>query len=100
MLKVPHVTGYLSEHFGSDRVAPLVAYLVSERCEVTGEAFAAGGGKFARVVYAASPALDVDASVDAVAKAMSQAMGSEDWTVFLATHDSMLHLGMPPDLER
>ena len=34
---------------GPEQVAPMVAYLASAACTVTGEAFSAGGGRFARV---------------------------------------------------
>lgn len=36
-------------------VAPLVAYLAHERCPVTGEMYAAGGGRFARMFIACGP---------------------------------------------
>jgi len=35
-----------------DLVAPMVAYLSHERCEVSGEIYTAGAGRFARVVWA------------------------------------------------
>ena len=91
---------HLREHFGSERVSPLVAYLVSEACEVSGEAFLAGGGGCARVVYAASPTLGFDASPGSAESAVKQAMASTDWTVMRSTHQSMVHLGVPQDIER
>ena len=91
---------HLRQHFGSERVAPLVAHLVSEGCEVSGEAFLAGGGRFSRVVYAASPALEIDESPGSVECAMKQAMAANDWTVMRSAHQSMVHLGVPEDLER
>ncbi|MDJ0849328.1 MAG: SDR family NAD(P)-dependent oxidoreductase [Myxococcota bacterium] len=91
---------HLRQHFGSERVAPLVAYLVSEGCEASGEAFLAGGGRFSRVVYAASPALEIDESPGSVECAMKQAMAANDWTVMRSAHQSMVHLGVPEDLER
>jgi NAD(P)-dependent dehydrogenase (short-subunit alcohol dehydrogenase family) len=36
-------------------VAPLVAYLAHEDCPVTGEMYAAGGGRFARMFIASAP---------------------------------------------
>jgi NAD(P)-dependent dehydrogenase (short-subunit alcohol dehydrogenase family) len=36
-------------------VAPLVAYLAHESCPVTGECYAAGGGRFQRLFLAATP---------------------------------------------
>jgi len=91
---------HLRQHFASDAVAPLVAWLVSERCDVTGEAFSAGGGRFARVVYAASPAEAIDASLDSVEAAMGRAMAATDWTVMRSTHQNMVHLGVPEDIQR
>jgi hypothetical protein len=90
----------LREDFGADTVAPLVAYLASPACEVTGEAFSAGGGRFARVVYAASPTAEIDDRLETVARAMERTMAAAQWTVMHSTHDSMVHLGMPEDLER
>jgi NAD(P)-dependent dehydrogenase (short-subunit alcohol dehydrogenase family) len=91
---------HLREHFASDAVAPLVGYLVSEGCDVTGEAFTAGGGRFARVVYAASPAEVIDSSLESVEAAMERTMTATDWTVMQSTHQSMVHLGVPEDIER
>ncbi|HVS66995.1 MAG TPA: SDR family NAD(P)-dependent oxidoreductase [Mycobacteriales bacterium] len=39
----------------SDLVAPMVAYLAHETCPVTGEIYAAGAGRFARIVLAQTP---------------------------------------------
>jgi len=46
-----HVTdsGLPPEAAGPEQVAPMVAYLASAACSVTGEAFSAGGGRYARV---------------------------------------------------
>jgi len=46
-----HVTdsGLPPEAAGPEQVAPMVAYLASSACTVTGEAFSAGGGRYARV---------------------------------------------------
>ncbi|MBW2667171.1 MAG: SDR family oxidoreductase [Deltaproteobacteria bacterium] len=41
--------GPLAEKLGPDYVTPLVAYLVSEQCELTHEIFDVGGGRYARV---------------------------------------------------
>ncbi len=41
--------GPLVESLNPALVSPMVAYLVSEECEVTHEVFSAGGGRFARV---------------------------------------------------
>jgi NAD(P)-dependent dehydrogenase (short-subunit alcohol dehydrogenase family) len=41
--------GPLAEKLSPDYVTPLVAYLVSEQCELTHEIFDVGGGRYARV---------------------------------------------------
>ena len=67
---------------------------------MTGEAFTAGGGKFARIVYAASPAREIDLTMESVASGMAHAMDTSDWTPQGSTAESMVHLGMPPELEQ
>jgi len=42
-------TGLPAEVAGYEQVAPMVAYLASSACCVSGEAFSAGGGRYARV---------------------------------------------------
>ncbi len=91
---------HLRDHFGAEKVAPVVAHLVSDQCTVTGEAFTAGGGKFARIVYAASPAQEVDLTMESVDTGMAHAMDTSDWTPQGSTAESMVHLGMPPELEQ
>src|SRR3546814_6735454 len=41
-----HIRGEMAEVFTPDRVAPLIAWLASEDCDVTGEVIVAGGGRF------------------------------------------------------
>jgi NAD(P)-dependent dehydrogenase (short-subunit alcohol dehydrogenase family) len=45
----------LTEQLSPDLVAPLVAYLAHEECQVSGEIYAAGAGRFARMFIAATP---------------------------------------------
>lgn len=91
---------HLREHFPSDAVAPLVGYLASERCGVSGEAFLAGGGGFSRVVYAASPTEALGASPGSIERAMERAMAATDWSIMRSTQDAMVHLGVPEDIDR
>ena len=44
-----HSSGLAPEDAGPERVAPIVTYLASAACSVSGEAFSAGGGRFGRV---------------------------------------------------
>ena len=91
---------HLRGHFGAEKVAPVVAYLVSDSCDVSGEAFTVGGGQFARIVYAASPAQEIDLTMESVAQGMDHAMSTSDWTPQGSTAESLVHLGMPPELEQ
>ena len=91
---------HLRAHFGAEKAAPVVAYLVSDRSEVTGETFTVGGGQFARIVYAASPAQEIDLTMESVAQGMALAMSTSDWTPQGSTAESLVHLGMPADLEQ
>ena len=86
----------------SGEVAGYVArrWAARKRCEVTGEAFSAGGGKFARIVYAASPAAPIDASMDSVEKGMSEVMAATNLDVLDSTHAAMVNLGFPEDIPR
>ena len=87
----------LHEEFGADRISPLVGWLVSDRCDVSGETFTAGGGGFSRVVYAASEVQPSEGDLDVVGQAVGRAMGDSRWTVLRSTQDNMVHLGMPEE---
>jgi hypothetical protein len=43
------------QKFTADRVSPLVAFLVHESCETSGEVFSVGGGRISRVFVAEGP---------------------------------------------
>jgi len=47
--------GAAAEHLDPDYVTPLVAYLVSEQCELTHEIFDVGAGRYARVFIGMTP---------------------------------------------
>jgi hypothetical protein len=52
-----------------DLVSPMVAVLASEACPVTGEIFVAGGGRFARTIFAETPGwIDEKPTPDSVLK--------------------------------
>jgi NAD(P)-dependent dehydrogenase (short-subunit alcohol dehydrogenase family) len=90
----------LHRDFGSDRISPLVGWLVSEGCNVTGETFTAGAGGFSRVVYAATDVQTLEGDVESVGAAVMRAMSDTHWTVMGSTQDNMVHLGMPEDIDR
>lgn len=91
---------HFKAEFSPESVSPLVGYLCSERCEVTGEAFSAGAGRFSRVVYAASPAVDIDTEMDSVEQGMAEVLAATDLEIFSKTHDALLNLGFPEDIPR
>ena len=87
----------LRDDFGAARVSPVVGFLCRDDCEITSEAFSVGGGRFSRIVYAASPAPQIDDSMEAVAQAMPDVLSASDLTVLQSTHDDMVNLGFPPE---
>jgi len=50
-----HVLGTFGDVLDLDYVKPLVAYLVSEECNLTHEIFSVGGGKYSRVFVGLTP---------------------------------------------
>jgi NAD(P)-dependent dehydrogenase (short-subunit alcohol dehydrogenase family) len=44
-----NIMGSLGERLGPEYVSPIVAYLASEECEVSGEIFSVGGGRVAQI---------------------------------------------------
>ena len=50
-----NVMGTTGTHFAPDYIAPLVAYLVSEGCELTHEIFNVGSGRYSRIFVASAP---------------------------------------------
>lgn len=90
----------LHTDFGADRISPLVGWLVSEGCNVTGETFTAGAGGFSRVVYAATEVQSLEGDLESVGAAVLRAMSDTQWTVMGSTQDNMVHLGMPEDIDR
>jgi NAD(P)-dependent dehydrogenase (short-subunit alcohol dehydrogenase family) len=45
----------VTRRMSADAVVPMVVYLVSEQCELSGAIFSAGGGRYARVVPVSAP---------------------------------------------
>ena len=88
----------LREDFAPEKTSPLVGWLCHEGSTVTGEAFSAGGGRIARIVYAAAPAVPIDDDLGTVEKAVAETLGATDFTPLASTHDDMVNLGFPPDV--
>jgi NAD(P)-dependent dehydrogenase (short-subunit alcohol dehydrogenase family) len=61
-------SGEPDPHMAPELVAPMAAFLAHETCPVTGEIYAAGAGRFARVFIASTPGyVDADATLDDIA---------------------------------
>ncbi|NUW45123.1 SDR family oxidoreductase [Nonomuraea rhodomycinica] len=74
--------------FTPERVSALVAYLVHDSCEVSGEVFTVGGGKVARVMVAEGPGWrSDDISPEAVADNWGAIMAEQPYVLTAA--DSM-----------
>jgi NAD(P)-dependent dehydrogenase (short-subunit alcohol dehydrogenase family) len=65
-----------------EQVAPMAAYLAHEACPVTGEIYAAGAGRFARVVIASTPGyVHPDATIEDVADHWADINEDSGWWV-------------------
>ncbi len=76
--------GELSEQLDPAHVAPLVAYLCSKQCDLTGEVFSAGGGRFARVFLGLTPGWYSGGevcSIEQLAESMAEVMATDDFTI-------------------
>jgi NAD(P)-dependent dehydrogenase (short-subunit alcohol dehydrogenase family) len=79
--------GLAPEEAGPELVAPMVVYLASADCAVTGEAFSAGGGRFGRVFLAVADGWVGPADGSATA---------EDVAAHLAEIEDLASYAMPP----
>jgi NAD(P)-dependent dehydrogenase (short-subunit alcohol dehydrogenase family) len=62
-------SGEPDPHMAPELVAPMAAFLAHESCPVTGEIYAAGAGRFARVFIASTPGyVDPDATLEDIAE--------------------------------
>ncbi len=51
----PPTERHVTPRMSAEAVAPMVVYLASEQCELSGAIFSAGGGRYARVVPVSAP---------------------------------------------
>jgi NAD(P)-dependent dehydrogenase (short-subunit alcohol dehydrogenase family) len=66
----------------ADQAAALVAYLCHESCQVSGEIFAARGGRFARDLIVETPGYDcTKPTVEDIAAHLPQIMDAATWSV-------------------
>ena len=77
-------------------VSPLVAYLASSACRVTGEAFAAGFGRFARVFVGEcagwKPHGASGATVESIARHMDAVLSTERYEIPVNQFEEMRYL--------
>jgi NAD(P)-dependent dehydrogenase (short-subunit alcohol dehydrogenase family) len=66
--------GELAQSLAPEQVAPLVAYLCSEECELTHQVFSAGGGHFARVFTGLTAGWQAPSSAPATAEEVAAHM--------------------------
>ena len=84
----------LEEEFTPVKLAPVISYLCHEKCDVNGEIFSVGGGKFYRVVFAASESMEVDDTMESVANTMGTVMNDQSpWKVIHDAFDDLGNLG-------
>lgn len=87
----------LERDFTPEKVSPLAALLVDERCPVNGEVFSAGGGRVARAVYAVTEAVPLGGELEDAARAVERVMSDDAFRALSSTHDDMVNLGFPPE---
>ena len=85
----------------AELVSPVVAYLASPSCRVTGEAFAAGFGRFARVFVAEcagwKPGDAESATVDGIARHIDAVLSTERYEIPINQFEEMRYLSRPGD---
>jgi NAD(P)-dependent dehydrogenase (short-subunit alcohol dehydrogenase family) len=78
---------FLAAHFGPEKVAPFVAWLAHESCEVNGECFSVGAGRAARVFLGEVPGV-----------ALPDGGAPEDWGQHVEALLSTEGFGVPKDM--
>ena len=77
--------GGMAEHLDPEYVTPLVAYLVSEQCDVTHEIFDVGAGRYARVCIGMAPGWTTPEAVvpspEDIAANLEQIRSTEGYTI-------------------
>jgi len=85
--------GELSEILDPELVSPIVAYLVSAECEVTGEIYGAAAGRFSRYFVGATLGWDAGreapASVEDIAEHLDRIRSEEDYFVPASAADEL-----------
>ena len=80
--------GRLADQLDPKLVSPVVAYLVSEQCEQSGEIYSVGGGRVSRLFIAATSGyFNLDLSVEAVRDNLDVIREESGYTVPMSTPD-------------
>ncbi|MFO7292890.1 MAG: SDR family NAD(P)-dependent oxidoreductase [Acidimicrobiia bacterium] len=87
--------GPFAEKLDPELVAPLVAYLASEDCEVTHEVFSAGGGRFARFFVGLTPGWVAPEEVEAedIAEHLAEIRDTEGFHILSSATEELQLLG-------
>jgi len=85
--------GPMADALDPEYVTPLVAYLVSENCELTHEIFDVGGGRYARIFIGLAPGWTAPKgeapSVEAIADNIDAIRATEGYTIPASIADEM-----------
>jgi NAD(P)-dependent dehydrogenase (short-subunit alcohol dehydrogenase family) len=91
--------GEMADHADPQSVAPAVAYLVSEECELSGEVWSIGAGSVSRILtgltpgYFKHPEKDGPISIEDVAEHVDDIRVEEDYIVPYSSRDEFAKLG-------
>ena len=90
--------GEMAEHFAPESVAPAVAYLASEQCDLSGEIWSVGGGSVSRVFIALADGYfkkhqDGPLTVDDVAEHLHDIRAEDGYIVPHSSQDEFAKLG-------
>ena len=88
--------GPLVEKIAPELVSPVVAYLASEECEVTGEVYSVGGGRVSRIFIAEAPGyFKKDLSIEDVRDNWETIRAEADYVIPTSVNDEFGRLLMP-----
>ena len=77
-------------------MSPIVAYLASEDCQVTGEVYSVGAGRVARIFIAEAPGFfKKDLTVEDVRDNWDTIRGEADYLIPTSVNDEFARLLMP-----
>ena len=90
------ILGPLVEKVDPALVSPVVAYLASEECQVTGEVYSVGAGRVSRIFIAEAPGFfKKDLSVEDVRDNWDTIRGEADYLIPTSVNDEFARLLMP-----